>query len=220
MFVGHYGASLAAKGTDRTIPLWVLFVASQLVDVFWSVFVLLGIERVNIVEGFTEANHLELYYMPYTHSLTASIGWAAIAAAAYAWLSKKRGWGGSAGSAALVGAVVLSHWFFDLPMHVPDLPLYGDQAKQGFGLWREHVAVTLVIEGVFLFGGLWLYQRNTRPRNGGRVAMIVYVMVLYAVFVGFSFGPPAPGDKAMAATALAGFLGFAAVAYWLERKRE
>ena len=32
MFVGHYGVSFAAKSADRSIPLWVLFVAVQLLD--------------------------------------------------------------------------------------------------------------------------------------------------------------------------------------------
>src|SRR2546427_471064 len=36
MFVGHYGVSFVAKRADNTIPLWVLFIAVQLLDVFWS----------------------------------------------------------------------------------------------------------------------------------------------------------------------------------------
>ena len=37
------------------------------------VLVLLGIEKLRIVTGFTQANPLDLYYMPYTHSLPGSI---------------------------------------------------------------------------------------------------------------------------------------------------
>ena len=51
MFVGHYGPSFAAKGMRKSIPLWVLFIAVQLLDVFWSIFVLLGIEKVRITSG-------------------------------------------------------------------------------------------------------------------------------------------------------------------------
>ena len=46
MFVGHYGVSFAVKSADSTIPLWLLFIAVQLVDVFWGIFVLAGIEQV------------------------------------------------------------------------------------------------------------------------------------------------------------------------------
>src|SRR5438876_137067 len=33
MFVGHYGISFAAKKAEPAIPLWVLFIAVQLLDV-------------------------------------------------------------------------------------------------------------------------------------------------------------------------------------------
>lgn len=65
MFVGHYGPSLAAKAAKNSIPLWILFIAVQLLDVSWSIFVLLGIEKVRIAPGITATNPLDLYYMPY-----------------------------------------------------------------------------------------------------------------------------------------------------------
>ena len=77
MFIGHYGVAFAAKPVgvrlEARAPLWVWFIASQWMDVVWSFLVLLGIERLRIVPGFTEANALDLYYMPYTHSLPGSI---------------------------------------------------------------------------------------------------------------------------------------------------
>jgi hypothetical protein len=216
MFVGHYGASLAAKGIDRRIPLWVLFVAAQFIDVLWSVFVFSGVEHVRIVEDFTAVNHLDLYYMPWTHGLTSAFGWSVVAAGIYMWLRNWRGWGGSA---ILVGAAVLSHWFVDLPMHVPDLPLYGNEHKQGFGLWNYR-ELAFVLEAVFLGVGLWVYMRATRAVTpAGRWAMPAYCAVMYAVFLGTSLGPVPPGPSQMAAMALASYLGLAAVAFWLERKR-
>src|SRR2546427_7880327 len=83
MFVGHYGVSFAAKKADPSIPLWVLFIAVQLLDVLWAPFVLLGIEKVRIVPGITASNPLDLYYMPYTHSLVAATGWSVVAFLAY-----------------------------------------------------------------------------------------------------------------------------------------
>ncbi|MGH7630259.1 MAG: hypothetical protein ACREOF_12950 [Gemmatimonadales bacterium] len=64
---------------DRRIPLWALFIAVQLLDVLWVPLVLLGIEKVRIAPGITASNPLDLYYMPYTHSLVAAILWSAIA---------------------------------------------------------------------------------------------------------------------------------------------
>src|SRR5437773_7251770 len=83
MFVGHYGVSVAAKRGDRSIPLWTLFVAVQLLDVFWSLFVFFGVEKVRIVPGITASNPLDLYYMPYTHSLVAALLWSLGAYVAY-----------------------------------------------------------------------------------------------------------------------------------------
>ena len=72
MFVGHYGVSLAAKRSAVHLPLWVWFIAVQWLDVVWSVLVLMGVEKLRIVPGFTEANALDLYYMPFTHGLPGS----------------------------------------------------------------------------------------------------------------------------------------------------
>src|SRR5881397_3163993 len=110
MFVGHYGVSFVAKRADNTIPLWVLFIAVQLLDVFWSGFVLLGFEQVRIVPGFTASNPLDLYYMPYTHSLVAAIGWSVLAAAVYRVAAPS----GNKRASTVIGGAVFSHWVLDL----------------------------------------------------------------------------------------------------------
>ncbi len=43
MLVGHYSASFAIKSKTRDVPLWVLFIAVQLMDIFWTSLLLLGI---------------------------------------------------------------------------------------------------------------------------------------------------------------------------------
>src|SRR5215471_18889801 len=79
MFIGHYSVSFAGKAAEKRIPLWLLFIAVQFIDVLWVIFVLLGIEKVRIVPGFTASNALDLYYMPYTHSLLGVLLWSAFA---------------------------------------------------------------------------------------------------------------------------------------------
>ena len=73
MFIGHYGPAFAANAADKRIPLWVLFLAVQWLDVVWSIFVFLGIEKVRIAPGITAVSPLDLYYMPYTHGLVTAI---------------------------------------------------------------------------------------------------------------------------------------------------
>lgn len=212
MFVGHYGVSFAAKRLNPSIPLWVLFVAVQLLDVIWGPLVALGIEKVRIVPGFTATNPLDLYYMPYTHSLVAAVLWSAGALVAYRWLAKP----GPAGRAALiVGLAVFSHWVLDLVMHRPDLPLYDNTAKVGLGLWNYR-AVALTLEIATLLAGLWLYARSANARP---VRMAVFCLVLIGIHVLSLVGPVPPSDKALGWTALVGYVVLAATAWLLERTR-
>lgn len=215
MFIGHYGPSFAAKALNKSIPLWILFVAVQLVDVFWAIFIILGVEKVRIVPGITATNPLDLYYMPYTHSLVGAILWAIAVVIVYRVVPKLDGWS----AAGIVGAAVFSHWILDLIVHRPDLPLYDDTLKVGLGLWNYRM-VSFALEIALLFGGMYLYFRATEPvGRGGRYGMVIFGLVMVAVQSLVFFGPPLSSDKAAAVTALVSYFVFAGVAYWLERKR-
>ena len=208
MFVGHYGVSFAAKKAEPAIPLWVLFIAVQLLDVLWAPFVLLGIEKVRIVPGITTSNPLDLYYMPYTHSLLAAIAWSLVAFLVYRAVRPV-----PSRAAAIVGLAVFSHWVLDFLVHRPDLPLYDNTAKVGLGLWNLP-AVALGLEALLLFGAMWLYLRH-RAR---RTAMLAFGVVMLAIQAYVFFGPPPASDKAAAATALIAYAVFAVVIRALERR--
>lgn len=215
MFVGHYGPGFAVKAAEKSIPLWLLFIAVQLVDVFWAIFVLLGVEKVRIVPGITATSPLDLYYMPYTHSLIASLAWAGAAAVAYKLTRRLGSWR----TGLLVAVAVFSHWILDLLVHRPDLPLYDNTAKVGFGLWNYPV-IAFVLEAAVLFGGMYFYFARTKAVTpGGRYGMTVFGVVMLAIQSSVFFGPPPDSDKALAVTALVSYAAFAAVAFWLERKR-
>jgi len=207
VFVGHYGVSFAAKKADTSVPLWVLFVAVQLLDLAWAPLVLLGVEKVRVVPGFTRTNALDLYYMPYTHSLVAAVLWSAAAFAVYRLAAR-----GGRMAALVVAAAVFSHWILDLVVHVPDLSLYDDTAKVGLGLWNRP-ATALGLEAAALFGGMWLYFRTGGAR---RLAMAAFGIVMLAIQVYVFFGPPPASDKSLAVTALAAYVVFAVVVRLLE----
>jgi|SRR6267154_928332 len=215
MFIGHYGPSFAIKSLRPAIPLWLLFIAVQVVDVAWAVLVLLGVEKVRIVPGITASNPLDLYYMPYTHSLAAAILWS-VAVAVLARLLP----GVTTRSAAVwIGIAVFSHWVLDVLVHRPDLPLYDDTMKIGFGLWN-YPAVALALEAALLFGGMLLYLKVTRPINAiGRVGMPIFGVVMLAIQSYVFFGPPPVSPAAAAMTALVAYVVFAALAEWLGRQR-
>lgn len=215
MFIGHYGVSYAAKRIAPALPLWALFLAVQLVDVFWAIFVLLGIEHVRIVPGITATNPLDLYYMPYTHGLLSSLAWAV--AAYFAWRFLRRGQGSRA--ALVLAAAVFSHWVLDFLVHRPDLPLWGDSAKVGLGLWDYPIVAFLLEVGLF-FGGMAWYLRATRPAAGARGwEMIALGLAMVALHTMVFFGAPPTSAGMAAGMGLGGYLVLAAAAAWLERRR-
>ena len=202
MFVGHYGVSFAAKKADDSIPLWVLFLAVQWLDAIWAPLVLLGIEKVRIVPGYTATNPLDLYYMPYTHSLVAALVWSIAAAGAYHLLRRA-----NPRTSLLVGLAVLSHWILDFVVHRPDLPLFDNSAKVGLGLWN-HPAIAFGLEAALLLGGIAAFLR-ARPTR--RTAIIVFGVVMLGIQAYVFFGPPPASPAAAASTALAAYGIFALV---------
>ena len=127
MFLGHYGLAFGAKRVAPAVSLaWLVF-AAQLLDEIWPVFLLLGVEKVRIAPGLMAANSLDFVSYPYSHSLLASIVWGGLVAVAF--FAFKHSSGGYFAlqrvrtHALILGALVVSHWFLDLPMHRPDLQL-------------------------------------------------------------------------------------------------
>ena len=95
--------------------------------------------------GITAASPLDLYYMPYTHSLLRRC-------------CGRRGGSSAAGRFdGRLGRVVrgwappCSHWILDLLVHRPDLPLYDNTAKVGLGLWN-YLGISLALEALVLGG--------------------------------------------------------------------
>jgi hypothetical protein len=211
MFVGHYGVSFAARKLEPSIPLWILFLAVQLLDVVWAPFVLLGIEKVHVLPGIMASNPFDLYYMPYTHSLVAALLWSAGAFLVYRLLTRR----GDMFAALVVGVAVFSHWVLDLVVHRPDLPLFDNTAKVGFGLWNLPV-VAFPLEIAVLFGGMWMYFRTGVQR---RAATAVFGLIMVVVEAYVFFGPPPASDKALALTSIIAYLVFALVIGLLEAGR-
>lgn len=216
MFVGHYAASLALKKVDRDASLGLLFLAVQFVDILFFPFVLLGIERLNVIENFTQSTHFELEYMPYTHSLLASFVCAGFVYLIFRMIPPK-----NKSVALVMGVAVLSHWFLDLIVHTPDLPIWSDASwKLGFGLWNNAIA-TYAFEAALLGVGLWLYIRSTKATSFiGKYGMYFFVLILLLVNAVNIFGPPFGDSKvSLAISALVMYFVFAGIAHWLDGKR-
>ena len=215
MFVGHYGPTLAIKAMRPAIPLWALFIAVQLLDVGWSILVLLGVEKVRIVPGITASNPLDLYYMPYTHGLISALIWATAAGVSSKLIRLTSEWTAS----ALIAVAVFSHWILDLVVHRPDLPLYDNAMKVGLGLWN-YPAIALTLEAVLLFGGMFMYLKASRAVNIiGRFGPPIFGLLMLMIQAYIFFGPPPVSPQAAASTAIISYVVFAAVGQWLDRYR-
>jgi hypothetical protein len=218
MFAGHYGVSFLVKKYEPKLPLWTLFLAVQFLDVLWAIFVLLGIEHYRIVPGITASLPLDLYYIPYSHSLVAAVGWSAAVFAVCRWVIPAAEFRGTR-PALFLALAVFSHWVLDLVVHRPDLPIYDDASKVGFALWN-YPRTALALESALLFGGMWLYLRATTGRSfAGRYGMFLLGLVILAVHCVLFWGrlPPSPAEGAATLGSL--YLIFAALAFWLEKKR-
>jgi hypothetical protein len=208
MFIGHYGPAFAAKAPVKPIPLWLLFVAVQWLDVCWSALVLLGVEKVRIVPGFTEGSPLDLYYMPYTHGLMGALVLSFVfGAIALLFVRERR-----VAVVAVVAGAVFSHWLLDLVVHMPDLPLFDDTAKVGFGLWRW-LWISLPLELVTLLAGAVIYARAapTKTRRGD-AWLWLFVAAMAAIELYAAFGPMPATPAAEARTALYAYAGLALLA--------
>ena len=214
MFIGHFAVAFAAKRAAPTVSLGTLFIACEFVDLLWPVFLLAGIETVAIAPGVTRFTPLDFQSYPWSHSLFMVVVWAVVFGAVF--LARRRQWL----SAAVLALVVLSHWFLDLVVHRPDLPLApGSDVKVGFGVW-DSVPGTLLLEGALFVIGVRFYLRGSQALDRtGHWALYGLLALLLASYVATAFGPPPPSVPAIAAVGLAGGAVTAAWGYWIDRHR-
>ncbi|MFW2387265.1 MAG: hypothetical protein ACN4G0_02955 [Polyangiales bacterium] len=206
MFVGHYGPSFGLRRASGGVPLWVLFLAVQFVDVLWASLVIAGVEKVRLTPGFSASSPLDLYYMPYTHSLAASITWSVLLGVLAAFVWNRRG-------GIVVALCVISHWLLDLPVHLADLPLWGDVHKVGFGLW-DRPLIAFILEAGVLFIGVALYAKHARSK----VAIWIFGIAMLALQMTSLVMPPPETTTQFALMALSSYLFLAGAAWCVERR--
>ena len=214
MFIGHFGAGFAGKKFSQSASLGTYFMAAQWVDLIWPILLLLGIEKVEIKPGISAVTPLDFSYFPFTHSLVGVILWGILFGLVYYFIKK------NLKTSIILGLLVLSHWFLDLLVHIPDLPILpGERIKVGLGLWNSF-AVTVILE-VLIFGlGAYLYLRVTKSKNKTGVyaviGLITFLLIIYAANI---FGPPPDSVEAIGIVGNAQWL-IIFWGYWIDRNRE
>ncbi len=214
MFVGHYALALAAKRATPRTSLGTLFLAVQLADMLWPVFLLLGWEQAHLVPGPNPFLMLWLDSIPISHSLLTLIAWGVLFAAVYRMRT------GYAKGAIVVALAVVSHWVLDVVTHRPDMPLYPGGPKLGLGLWNS-VAGTVILEVVMFAAGTWIYLRTTRARDAvGRYGLGALLTLLGLSYGGSLLGGAPPSMRAIEIGGIIFGWLFVVWAAWGDRHRE
>ena len=213
MFVGHFAAGFAAKRAAPRVSLGVLFLAAQFADVLWPIFVATGLETVRIAPGITAVTPLDFVSYPYSHSLVALAIWA-IALGTASWWAL-----GGGRTFVVVAALVISHWVLDFVSHRPDMPIYPGGPTYGLSLWNS-LPATVIVELAMFAGGVWLYAKTTRARDGiGRwsfVALVVFLLIAYGASLA---GGPPPSIAAIFWVGIVGSVVILLWAWWTDRHR-
>ena len=209
MFIGHYALALSAKKIDSLPSLAVMFIAVQLLDLLWPIFVLTGIETFEIEVGNTVLTPLNFTSYPYSHSLFMAIIWAVFFAIIYFIFTRNKK------SSVLLGSLVLSHWILDFIAHRPDLPLSPfSNFKVGLSLWNMPVIEIILELGIFLTG-VYLYIRTIKTKR--KFAFWSLILIFLIIYFMNTFGPPPPSIKAVAWSANLMWI-FVLWAWWVEKK--
>ena len=217
MFAGHIGAALLIGRAERRINLGVLVLAALLLDVMLWIFILLGWESVVIRADFATTHQPEFIF-PYSHSLLAAIISSALAGAAtFLWYPQMNVLKLRAG--VCVASAVLSHWLLDALVHIPELPLVGDDSiKVGLGMWNR-MPVALSIEALITVAGLCLFLVGnpiSRTRKFWLTAGAFSLMAFTAA--GMTVAPPPPSAMTMASSSLATIIAVCVLAGLLGKR--
>lgn len=213
MFLGHFALGLAARPRAPRVPLPILLLAPQVMDVVWPILVGAGVEHARIEPGHLAASPLVLEHIPYSHSLLTGVGWALAAALLYGVLARDRR------GAVVVAALVVSHWLLDWIAHEPDMPLWPGGARHGLGLWRS-LPATLLVELALFALGAWIYTRSTRATGRvGRYGWPALAGLLVLGFVGATLGEPPPSIDALLVVTSATIVLLLGAAIAVDRQR-
>jgi len=211
MFIGHFAPALLARGITEDAPkLGVLFIAAQLVDWAFFTFAIFGIEQLRIVPGITAMNPLDLVFMPYSHSLLATAGWALVFGVVVGIVLR------NIVAAAWGAIVVLSHWLLDLLAHRPDLTIAGGEEKYGFGLWNTP-SIEMPLEIGLVLLAYWFYISRTK----GPVIPPLILLAAMLLFQAINWFGPQP-ETAGVGMYLSVFLSYGiltAMAFWVQSTR-
>ena len=220
MFLGHYGLALALKREEPKVSLGTLFIATQLVDILWGGSCCWAGSTCGSCPTTIRCSRCSSTTTRSATAWSARSAWGLAAAARSTTPGRRairrRHWQ----AAALVGAAVASHWLLDLIVHVPDLPLAGnDSPKFGLGLWR-HVGVSVGARaaGARRRAGALLPAAVAPASGSARSGWRVVLLLLVAPTWPRCSGRRRRASPVIGVSVIVLLLGLGALAAWADRR--
>jgi hypothetical protein len=214
MGIGHAAVALGASRVAPRVNVGILVFAAFLADFLLGIFGAFGMERAHVPPDYATRHYLTFTF-PYSHGLVALIVWGVLFGAIFSWVDRqdrlRAFW--------VMAALVFSHFLLDGLVHVPELPLLGQNSpKLGLALWN-HMMVALTLETLMALGGLVIYWMLNGGTKLSRTGMAAFVVLLTGLTWTQLFATTAPTRSQLVPTWIIAPIVFSAIAYALDRKR-
>ena len=154
--INHAATGLIIKKIYPDVPMTVILVSVQLIEIFWVVLNFIGVEKTTTENRVRSVSDVHLEYMPFSHSVVSTAVLAAGAGILFALGFKAL----DVGIAVALG--ICSHLMLDLISHARDIAIapFLDSRKFGLGLY-EKPAVAFVFETIYGIFCWWVYGGST-----------------------------------------------------------
>jgi len=154
--INHAATGLIIKKIYPDVPMAVILVSVQLIEILWVALNFLGVEKTTTEDRVKSVSDVHLEYMPFSHSVVSTL-----VLAGGAWILVTFGFKAvDVGRAVALG--ICSHIVLDLISHARDVAIapFLDNKKFGVGLY-EKPAVAFVFETIYGIFCWWVYGGGT-----------------------------------------------------------
>ncbi len=179
--INHAATGLIIKKIYPDVPMAVILVSVQLIEILWVALNFLGVEKTTTENNVTSVSDVHLEFMPFSHSIASTV-----VLAAGAWIIIALGFK-EINIATAVSLGICSHLVLDLISHARDIAIapFLDKRKIGLGLY-EKPAVAFVFETIYGIFCCWIY-------GGGRA--LFWTILLFNLANASFFLKAVPGPE-------------------------
>ena len=179
--INHAATGLIIKKICPDVPMAIILVSVQLIEILWVALNFLGVERATTEDSVGSVSDVHLEFMPFSHSIASTI-----VLAAGAWIIIVLGFN-KVNIATAVALGISSHLVLDLISHARDIAIapFLDSKKIGLGLY-EKPAVAFAFETIYGIFCWWVY-------GGGRA--LFWTILLFNLANASFFLKAVPGPE-------------------------